>query len=420
MRSDEPLRFVGPGTRRRDVAQAMLLGALLLTASGRFFYAAWRNHELAPLREVFLQYKAATLAVDFVDFGAVHRGLGGSLARVFASDAVDAAIAFHFASALGASCVLALLFARFQASVVRRGAFAVVALALMMRWGEDGGRTDLAVVAVLGAATLAWLSGRIVTAALTIAAGLFIHEASFILGVPLLAAFAWRDASRGVPARQRVRTLAVILGAVLAVYFAFRWLPHSTNAEIAARVRERVGNNEAVDVALYFALAGFRGVRAAICQNALDSAASMHVAMGLVVIALTALALMPWRGANRWMFLLAGVPGYLFLAGVANDHARWTLFACIALWLFAISAPQAATASFDRTSARVDLAGLAAAWILVLALVPATRPGISRVVSPVPRVDQWLDRPVDSKQPGFAEVVARCDPAWRDVLRGSP
>jgi hypothetical protein len=150
---------------------------LLLAASGRFFYAAWRNHELALLREVFLQYKAATLAVDFADFGAVHRGLGGSLARMFTADAVDAAIAFHFASAFGVACVLALLFMRFQAPVVRRVVFAVVALALMMRWGEDGGRTDLAVVALLGAATLAWLSGHVVTAALTVGLGLFIHEA---------------------------------------------------------------------------------------------------------------------------------------------------------------------------------------------------------------------------------------------------
>ena len=423
MRRSLPRTFGPDGgrtTRRRYVAEALLLGALLLAASGRFFYAAWRNHELALLREVFLQYKAATLAVDFADFGAVHRGLGGSLARMFTSDAVDGAIAFHFASALGVACVLALLFARFQAPVVRRVVFAVVALAFMMRWGEDGGRTDLAVVALLGAATLAWHSGRIVTAALTVGLGLFIHEASVILGVPLLAAFAWRDASRGDLPWQRVRTLLVILGAILAVYFSFQWLPHSTNAEIATRVRERVGNNEAVEVALYFALAGIRGIRAAMCANAKDPAAPMHVAMGLVVIAVTALALAPWRGANRWMVLLAGLPGYLLLASVANDYARWTLFACMALWLFAISAPQAALASFDRRVALADAASLAAAWVLVLALVPATRPGISRVVSPVPRVDQWLYRSPGPKPLGFAEVVARCDPSWRDVLRASP
>ena len=410
----------GRATQGRYVAEALLLGALLLAASGRFFYTAWRNNELALLREVFLQYKAATLAVDFADFGAVHRGLGGSLARLFTSDAVDAAIAFHFASALAVACVLALLFARFQAPVVRRVVFAVVALALMMRWGEDGGRTDLAVVALLGAATLAWLSGRIVTAALTVGLGLFIHEASVILGVPLLAAFAWRDASRGDLAWQRVRTLLVILGAVLALYFAFPWLPHSTNAEIATRVRERVGNNDAVDVALYFALAGFRGIQAAICQNAKDPAASMHVALGLVVIAVTALALAPWRSANRWMVLLAGLPGYLLLASVANDHARWTLFACMALWLFAISAPRAAVASSDRRVALADVACLAAAGVLVVALVPATGPGISRVVSPVPRVDQWLYGSTGPKPVGWTEVVGRCDPTWRDVLRASP
>jgi len=410
----------GRATRRRFVAEALLLGALLLAASGRFFYTAWRNNELALLREVFLQYKAATLAVDFADFGAVHRGLGGSLARMFTADAVDAAIAFHFASALGVACVVALLFASFQATVVRRVVFAVVALALMMRWGEDGGRTDLAVVAVLGAATLAWRSGRFATAALMVGLGLFIHEASVILGVPLLAAFAWRDACRGDRVWPRVGPLLVILAAVLALYFAFPWLPHSTNAEIATRVRERVGNNDAVDVALYFALAGLRGVRAAICQNGNDPAASMHVAMGLVVIAVTALALAPWRGANRWTVLLAGLPGYLLLASVANDHARWTLSACMSLWLFAISAPHVALASSRRRVALADVACLAAAGLLVLALVPATRPGISRVVSPVPRVDQWLYGSTGPKPVGWAEVVGRCDTTWRDVLSASP
>jgi len=40
----------GRATRRRYVAEALLLGALLLAASGRFFYTAWRNNELALLR----------------------------------------------------------------------------------------------------------------------------------------------------------------------------------------------------------------------------------------------------------------------------------------------------------------------------------------------------------------------------------
>ena len=422
MRRSFPPNFgtdAGRASHRREAAEALLLGAFLLLASGRFFFSAWRHHELSVLREVFLQYKAATLALNFADFGAVHRGLGGTLARLVTTNAVDAVIAFHFASALGAACVLARLFARFRAPGVRRFAFAVVALALMMRWGEDGGRTDLAVVAVLGAATWAWLSGHIVIATLTVGIGLFIHEASVIVGLPLLAAFAWRDASRGALNWQRMRISLVILGVALAVYLAFPWLPHSTHAEIATRVRQRVGDNEAVDVALYFALAGFRGVRAAICTSAKDPAASMHVAMGLAAIALTALALAPWRGANRWMVLLACLPGYLLLASVANDHARWTLFACMALWLFAISASPAAPARFDRRVALADAACLAAGVLLVFALVPATRSDISRVVSPVPQVDQWLYRSPEPMPLGFAEVVARCDPGWRDVLRAS-
>jgi hypothetical protein len=35
-------------------------------------------------------------------------------------------------------------------------------------------------------------------------------------------------------------------------------------------------------------------------------------------------------------------------------------------------------------------------------------------------VDQWLYRSPDPKPLGFAEVVERCDPYWRDVLRASP
>ena len=85
-----------PPRRRGSAARGLASGCF-----GAVFLAAWRSNELARLREVFLQYKAATLAVDFADFGAVHRGLGGSLARMFTSDAVDAAIAFHFASAFG-------------------------------------------------------------------------------------------------------------------------------------------------------------------------------------------------------------------------------------------------------------------------------------------------------------------------------
>jgi hypothetical protein len=62
----------------------------------------------------------------------------------------------------------------------------------MMRWGEDGGRTDLAVVTAarggdLGLALRPYRDGRP-----TVGLGLFIHEASVIMGVPLLAASAWR------------------------------------------------------------------------------------------------------------------------------------------------------------------------------------------------------------------------------------
>ena len=62
--------------------------------------------------------------------------------------------------------------------------------------------------------------------------------------------------------------------------------------------------------------------------------------------------------------------------------------------------PLTFTLTYTDDVAMADVACLAAACVLVLALVPATRPDISRVVSPVPRVDQWLYRQPDPKPAG--------------------
>jgi hypothetical protein len=413
VRSTEGRSLPRPASRRRAV-EAGLLGVLVCLAATRFLPTAWWRGELAELLAVFLRYKAATLAVDFVDFGAVPRGLAGTLARLLASDPADAALRLHVVGAVAAATVLAALFATLRAPGVRRAAAAAVAVALALRWGGDAGRTDLLVVAVLGAATLAWTSGHRALAALAVGAGTFVHETGALFGVPLLAALAWRDGAGGRRGPQGLGAPVAVLAVCLAAYAALPWLPHAPDAAIAARVHARMGRDEAVDAALYFALAGWRGVRAAMCQNARDPLHAVHVASGLVAIALAAVALAPGRGEGRRTALLAALPGYAVLVVVANDHARWTLLACATVWLVAVSARRAASAAPPPAS-RADLAGAAAAALLLLALAVPGGPDTAPVVAPVPRLDAWLARPAGPR-PGFADVIARCDADWRDVL----
>jgi len=133
-------------------------------------------------------YTRAVLGFNYFELGAIRRGLGGSIVYLLSPDILVGTTAFFYLSAFAVCVGSALLFARLDLPWPQRLAFGVAMAAIMLRWAEDIGRTDMAIAALLAAATLAVLRARFLAAVLFVCVGLFIHELSVIFGIPLIAA----------------------------------------------------------------------------------------------------------------------------------------------------------------------------------------------------------------------------------------
>ena len=441
--------------------QAALLGLLLTAASMRLgALAVWRD-EIASTR-LYLLYQGATLGFNYFEFGAVRRGLGSSIVHLLSGDMIVATAAFHVLSALAVAAVAAWLFRRAEVRGLGRITLALVMLALMLRWSEDPGRADMAVAALLGAATIAMQRRRPVVACACVCIGLFVHEASFIFGLPLLAALALRQGGRDAFTRRAFTIaftrragpdaftphappdaltrragigVAAVFAATLAVYFALPLLPHADTATMVAGVRAKFPPSEYVEWAIYFAVSGLRGVRTSLCQNAIDPTYGVHVAGGVAVLLLIWLALEPHPRRGWATAALAAVPPFAFLFVVANDMARWTVLAGFNLWLLQAAMPArgtgggerggAARGALDEHEAQVRCARDAArraGWRLAfaLALFPLTlaRFGLVplRIYAPSPTIE-WIARVLGGPAtPHITTVLERCDPGWRSVL----
>ena len=225
---------------------AVALWLLLVGLSTRLLVSAWQRHVLLT-DESPLLYHAATLGFNYVDFGFVRRGLGGALLHLFGDNWLRGTAIFHVlaaAAVAGAACVL---FARLARPWPERAAFALLLVALMMRWAEDPGRTDIVVAALLGVAALAVLSGRPVAAALAVAVGLFVHETGFVFGLPLLAGL-WLDQGRWrAIGRRAAFGVSAVLGPALLLYLAFDRLPHADARTMVDVVRSHLPPHEHVD-----------------------------------------------------------------------------------------------------------------------------------------------------------------------------
>ena len=218
-----------------------------------------------------------------------------------------------------------------------RAAFALLLVALMMRWAEDPGRTDIAVAALLGVAALAFLAGRPVAAALAVAVGLFVHETGFVFGLPLLAGL-WLDQGRWRAIGRRTAWR----GAVLAPRAAA--LPRASTgcraptrddgrrscaATFRARIR-RLGD----------LLRGQRRARRADLAVPERRRPDLCAARRRRAARDRALHRDPERrGPPGWpAALLVSVPPFLFLSVVANDISRWAVLAAFNVWLLCASA----------------------------------------------------------------------------------
>ena len=459
------------GARRDWTALALWL--LLVALSTRLLVSAWQRHVLTT-DESPLLYHAATLGFNYVDFGFVRRGLAGTLLHLFGANWLRGAAIFHVLSAAAVAAGACTLFARLVRPWPERAAFALLLIALMLRWAEDPGRTDIAVAALLCAAALAVLAARPVLAALAVAVALFVHETGFVFGLPLLAGL-WLDQGRWrTLGRRSVVGVGAVLGLALLLYLAFDRLPRADARTMVDVVRSHFPPHTYVDWAIYFAISGVRGVHTSLCQNAGDPTYALHVGGGLLVIALC-IAILRRRGAPGWpALLLVSLPPFLFLSVVANDISRWAVLAAFNVWLLAAALPGAGLRASGLQSTRLGgtalererpedagshgarrgdaaargeagegatVQGVASAapldhgqaatgrtqwWrvalaVLVIPLIhPKTWPIEDPIFAPTPVLERLARRLGGPATPRFAEVLERCDPGWRNVLDDAP
>ena len=362
-------------------------------------------------------YLAATLGFNYFEFGAVRRGLGGSIVHLLHPDLLRGTMIFHVLSAATFSAAVAVLWHRLETTPSKRLGYALVAVAIMLRWAEDAGRSDVAVAALLAWGTVALQRDRLDWAAAAVCVGLFVHESSFIFGLPLLAGFVVSRGELGALDRavaQRAAALAVL---TMLLYAGMGLLPRAEPGFMVEAVRAKLPLHEFADWAIYFALSGSRGVMTSLCQNRTDPSYWTHPFSGAVVLLAAGIALAR-RGKHGWLaMLLVALPPFAFLCVVANDAARWTMLAALNLWLLG-----AAQRSVAGEAARFDWRA-PGAWLAVsaaLAFQPLSDAASRRVEFPLfagsPLIEQLLHRAGVPPTPGFWEVLKRCDPTWRSVL----
>jgi hypothetical protein len=406
------------GTELRSRLAAWGFFVLLVALSTRLLASAVRRGVLLT-DESPLLYHAATLAFNYFDFGSVRRGLAGSVVYLLGPDRLLGTAVFHVLCAAAVAAGAATLFLHLRLRAPARGVYVLLFIALMMRWAEDPGRSDLAVAALLVAAALAFQARKLVLSCLCVGLSLVVHETGLVFGLSLLGALLldggrWRQVPRRAAAFG-----SLVLAAFVALYVLLGMLPHADVATMAAVVRSHFPTHEYVDWAIYFAVSGSRGVHTSVCQNLGDPTYPLHLATGLGVIAIF-IALLRNEGKPPLpAALLAAVPPFLFLSAVANDLSRWAVLAALNVWL--VGAVGASDPAADAVEAaprpwRWPVVRIGTALLVIPLIHPKTWPIQDPIFSPSPVIDRVVQEVGGPKTPRFRAALARCDADWRSVL----
>ena len=411
-----------PASRSRLAAWGFFV--LLVALSTRLLASAvWRGVLLTD--ESPLLYHAAAIGFSYFDVGFVRRGLAGSVVSLLGPDRLLGTAVFHVLCAAAVAGGAAILFLRLRLRLPAGGRWVYVLLfvALMLRWAEDPGRTDLAVAALLVAAVLAFQAKQLVLSCLCLGLSLGVHETGLVYGLSLFAALLLDGARwRQVPRRTAAAGL-LVLAAFVALYLLLGMLPHADVPTMVSVVRSRFPTNEYVDWAIYFAVSGSRGVRTSICQNLGDPTYPLHLATGLGVIAIFIALLRNRARPSLPAALLAAVPPFLFMSAVANDLSRWTMLAALNVWLLsAVSACDLAEDAdgADRRPWRRAALRIGTAMLVIPLIHPKTWRIQDPIFSPAPVIDHALQEVGGPRTPRFRVALARCDADWRSVLGDDP
>ena len=410
--ADRAARRRGVGWGRLVVLFLVLMGAALWTPLRMWRASQWWTDD-------GVRYRAVTLSFNYLDFGAVRRGLGGTLVRWLGVVPLEGLAIFHVAATVLASAAFCVLLARRS---LERGSFALAAsglIVLALFWGNDAGRTDPMVAALLTVAALTWWRWPIL-AALSLVAALGFHEMAAVYGVPLIAAL-WYERQRAAPdgtpqASVASRRAALFLFAVaIGLQVAIDRLPHAPPAAIAAWVWQHFSVTTQTEWALYYYLAGTRGMAEAMCQNwRLDDGFGLHLLAGLAVTAGTVLVFNRFRSGGWLAPMLAGMIPFAFLGAISLDLARWSAFSAFTAGVVCLARPETREPAQEGRLRGWQVALLGA---LVIACTPRFAPGVQFPgYSPAPLIEQLVALWSPRHSPAVEVGLDRCDPTWREVL----
>ena len=212
-----------------------------------------RNGRLADIFEWGGLYNRAVLGFNYFELGAIRRGLAGSIVYLLSPDILVGSTAFFYLSAFAVCVATALLFARLKLAWPQRLAFLIAMAAIMLRWAEDIGRTDMAIAALLAAATLAAMRAKFLAAVLFVCIGLFIHELSFIFGIPLIGAL-MADGRLEKVGRNEKWAIVLAIAVTASLYVAVIAFPSVDMPTMVRVVQSKFEPSDPVDWAIFIAV----------------------------------------------------------------------------------------------------------------------------------------------------------------------
>jgi hypothetical protein len=196
------------------------------------------------------------------------------------------------------------------------------------------------------------------------------------------------------------------------VYAGMPHLPHASDTMMSEVVRAKFAPTKYVNWAVYFYLAGSRGLQTNLCQNWEDPTYWMHPAGGLLLVALTTMALGWNLGREGALTALATVPPFIFLSIITNDISRWAVFAMFNVWLLH-AVPHRRGGRRTITERKALLVAVALLVLTSDQLGGWLRP----IYSPSPVLERIAVRlfrtPVT---PSVEQALKNCDPTWHDFV----
>jgi hypothetical protein len=367
-------------------------------------------------RPVFLDGALVNLGFNYIQFGAVRRGLPGTIVYLSGMNLVTGLYLVYWGSFVLFISLAYLILRRTTVAARFFAPFFIVLAALLMFWSTDIGRTDMMVAAILAGAALAAIDGRTITAGVCVAAGCTINEMVAIYGLPLLfAVLIDEDRYKAIGLSSAAIAGGIIVAGFVAATVILPLLPHSDPKSIVQTIRGEIPSrhlSEATDQAFFFLLTSTRGMRLVQCAIQHSVHYFIHPFVALFMIALTTFSLAGPPG-RRWTApAVASVPPMLLLWLIASDMSRWTAFSILSVWIVCALRSRVETEhGVGRALAR---AGSAVAVLILL--YPSIVSLAAAYCFPSPLIGKVAERILG---PAEFRSFDDCDPTWRSVLTGT-